>query len=94
MKNAASLARLVIVFSIFIGLLFTGISVYAVNVNKAHHPNLAAAQTLIEKAIAKVSEAQRANEYDMNGHAAKAKSLLDQAYDEIKLAAQAANVNK
>jgi hypothetical protein len=30
----------------------------------------------------------------MNGHAAKAKSLLDEAYTEVKLAAEAANVNR
>ena len=35
-----------------------------------------------------------ANEFDMNGHAAKAKALLDEAYSEIKLAAEAANRNK
>jgi len=32
-----------------------------------------------------------ANEFDMGGHAARAKDLLDQAYREIKLAAEAAN---
>jgi hypothetical protein len=42
----------------------------------------------------KVTAAQQANEYDMNGHAAKAKELLSQAYREIKLAAQAANRNR
>ena len=55
------------------------------------HPNLAAAQRFIEQAIAKVSAAQGANEFDMGGHAAKAKEHLDRAYEEIKLAARAAN---
>ncbi len=55
------------------------------------HPNLNAAQRLIEQAISRVSTAQGANEFDMNGHAAKAKSLLDQADAEIKLAAETAN---
>jgi hypothetical protein len=30
----------------------------------------------------------------MNGHAAKAKALLDQAYSEVKLAAEASDVNE
>ena len=55
------------------------------------HPNLAAAQTLIEQAFKKLSAAQRANEFDMDGHAAKAKELIAQANDEIKQAAEAAN---
>jgi hypothetical protein len=71
--------------------LFVVIAAYAQNVSRQRHPNLWAAQTFIEKAIQKVSAAQVANEYDMDGHAAKAKGLLDKAYDEIKLAALAAN---
>jgi len=35
--------------------------------------------------------AQGANEFDMQGHAAKAKDLLNQANTELKAAAQAAN---
>jgi len=69
-------------------------TVYAVNVSPALHPNLAAAQRFVEKAINKISAAQRVNEFDMNSHAAKAKALLDQAYAEIKLAAEAANAHK
>jgi len=64
------------------------------NVSKARHPNLAAAQHFVDQAFNKISEAQRANEWDMNGHAAKAKDLLDQANKELKLAAEAANQNK
>ncbi|MGO9775700.1 MAG: hypothetical protein ACLQGT_01425 [Terracidiphilus sp.] len=59
--------------------------------NMERHPNLAAAQALIDQAIGRVSDAQRANEYDMDGHAAHAKELLIQAREEIKLAARAAN---
>ena len=75
-------------------LLFAGIALHARNVSRVRHPNLAAAQVLIEKAIAKVSAAQLANEFDMGGHAAKAKALLDEAYTEIKLAAETANRNR
>jgi hypothetical protein len=55
------------------------------------HPNLMAAQHLIDQAYQRISDAQRANEWDMGGHAAKAKELLDQANREIKLAAEEAN---
>ena len=63
-------------------------------VDPRRHPNLAAAQTFIERAMEKVSEAQRLNDFDMNGHAAKAKALLEEAYAEVKLAAEAANRNR
>lgn len=55
------------------------------------HPNLMAAQHLIEQAFNRLSDAQRENEWDMGGHAARAKELLDQANREIKLAAEDAN---
>ena len=55
------------------------------------HPNLAAAQKMSENAINKIDAAQAANEFDMGGHAAKAKELLNQAIDEIKQAALGAN---
>jgi len=60
-------------------------------VSVRRHPNLAQAQNLIESAMGKISAAQQANEFDMGGHAARAKQLLGQAYEEIKLAALAAN---
>jgi hypothetical protein len=34
---------------------------------------------------------QQANEWDLSGHAQKAKNLLDQVNDELKLAAETAN---
>ncbi len=61
------------------------------DVSWRRHPNLAAAQRLIDQAYAKISDAQGANEFDMDGHAAKAKEHLEQANREIKLAAEAAN---
>jgi hypothetical protein len=62
-----------------------------VNVNRHLHPNINAAQRLLEQAIQKTSTAQRANEYDAKGHAEKAKQLMDQADGELKLAAEALN---
>jgi hypothetical protein len=62
-----------------------------VNVSPARHPNLAAAQELCQRAWQRVTDAQRANEWDMGGHAQRARDLLAQASEEIKLAAMAAN---
>jgi hypothetical protein len=60
------------------------------NVSESRHPNIAKAQAFIERAYQSVITAQKANEYDMDGHAAKAKTLLEQAISELKLAAQSA----
>lgn len=57
------------------------------------HPNLAAAQRLSRQAWEKISAAQAANEWDLGGHAQKAKDLLDQVNNELKLAAEASNRN-
>ncbi len=57
------------------------------------HPNLAAAQRLSQQAYDKIVAAQQANEFDMDGHAQKAKDLLDQANRELRQAATAANKN-
>ena len=63
------------------------------NVNPNRHPNIAAAQRFSSQAYDKVVAAQQANEWDMDGHAQKAKDLLDQANRELKAAAEAANRN-
>jgi PBP1b-binding outer membrane lipoprotein LpoB len=65
----------------------------AQNVSPKRHPNLAAAQNLSAQAFEKIGAAQKANEWDMQGHAAKAKELLEQVNHELKLAAEAANAN-
>ncbi len=61
------------------------------NISATKHGNLAAAQGFTRQAYDKMTAAQAANEYDLGGHAARAKQLLDQAADEMKLAAIAAN---
>lgn len=72
--------------------LLSGAAAYAQGrVSAQKHANLAAAQRFIDDAIAKVSAAQQANEWDMSGHAKKAKELLVEANAEIKEAARAAN---
>jgi hypothetical protein len=63
------------------------------NVSARRHPNLAAAQRLCTQAYEKIVDAQKANEWDMQGHAQKAKELLDQVNRELKEAAEAANKN-
>ena len=57
---------------------------------KYSHPNLMAADKLCAQAFEKLEAAQVANEYDLGGHAKKAKDLIKQAQDEIKLATVAA----
>ncbi len=66
----------------------------AQNVSKGRHPNLAAAQRLSTQAYEKITAAQEANEWDMQGHAKKAKELLEEVNKELKMAAGAANRNK
>jgi len=65
----------------------------AENISGKKHPNLAAAQRLSQQAWEKIAAAQQANEWDLQGHAAKAKELLDQVNQELKLSAEAANKN-
>ena len=57
----------------------------------ARHPNLAAAQRLVEQAYEKITAAQKANEYQLGGNAAKAKELLEQVNNLLKEAAKTAN---
>lgn len=64
------------------------------NVSAAKHPNLAAAQQLVEQAYEKITAAQKANEYQLGGNAAKAKELLEQVNNLLKEAAKTANENK
>jgi hypothetical protein len=61
------------------------------NVGPRRHPNIAAAQRLVEQAFNKIVAAQDANEFDLGGHAQKARELLDQANKELKQAAEASN---
>ena len=63
------------------------------NVSPARHPNIAAAQRLSTQAYEKIVAAQKANEFDLGGHAQKAKDLLEQANRELKQAAEASNAN-
>jgi len=55
------------------------------------HGNLRQAQENIVQAWHLVSEAQEMNDSRLGGHAANAKRLLEQANDELRLAADVAN---
>jgi len=84
------------IFPIIVSILIaTGSAAFAQepvrNVNPRRHPNIAAAQRLSQKAFDKIIAAQQANEWDMDGHAQKAKELLEQVNHELKEAAEAAN---
>jgi hypothetical protein len=61
------------------------------NTSAVKHPNLNAAQVSLQRAWDKIVAAQKANEFDLGGHAQKAKDLIDQANRELKQAAEAAN---
>ena len=58
------------------------------------HGNMRAAQELIQQAWYKVDEAQKDNHYNLGGHAGRAKELLEQASEEIKMSAEAANEHR
>jgi hypothetical protein len=91
MKNAR---KLVLGSLLGLGLIASGISIAKgapVEDVGRRHPNLMAAQHLIDQAFGRIVAAQQANEWDMDGHAQRAKELLDQANREIKAAAEAAN---
>ena len=71
---------------ILITLLSAGVPVIAQGVTKDSHPNLTAAQLLIELAIEKLTAAQVANAHNLGGHAESAKRFLNQALKETTLA--------
>lgn len=55
------------------------------------HGNLRAAQIAIVQAYQKIDAAQRENQDQLGGHAQRAKDLLTQADEELRLAANVAN---
>ncbi len=57
------------------------------------HPHLVAAWQSCQRALQQISVAQDKNDFDMGGHAAKAKELLKEAEAELKAAAQEATEN-
>lgn len=62
-----------------------------IDINPKVHPNLASAQRHVVEANRAIAEAQKENKYDMKGHAEKARQLLVEVNNELKLAAEAAD---
>lgn len=61
------------------------------NIDKNKHPNLGQAQSLSVQANNYIITAQKDDRYDMHGHAQKARDLLVQVNQELKLAAEDAD---
>jgi hypothetical protein len=82
----SAMVRTRILATVFGALLLVGAAAMAQrpvrNVSAARHPNIAAAQRLSQQAWEKIVAAQKANEWDMQGHAQKAKQLLDEVNQE------------
>ena len=70
------------------------IAALASPLNGAAHPNLDAATGALLNAFDKVTAAQKANEWDLGGHAAKAKEAIATAQSELKLAAESSDKKK
>jgi hypothetical protein len=87
--QALSLKRIVLVAGL--GIATLAISQTVQNVDPSRHGNLAAAQSLIAQAYQRMTEAQQSNNYELGGHAGRAKQLLSEAANEIGLAAATAD---
>lgn len=57
------------------------------------HPYLNAAQVALHQAFNSITQAQQANDYQLGGHAAKAKELIRQAGLEVNMAVDVSNAN-
>jgi hypothetical protein len=66
----------------------------SVSIDPQRHGNLAAAQESIVVAYIRIGDAQQGNDSHLGGHAAKAKDLLNQANEELRLAADFADQNQ
>lgn len=86
MRNKA-----VAIFSVLVFCMVIAAQEPVVDIDRSRHPNLAEAQRLVVEANRYIAEAQKDNHYDMKGHAEKARQLLVQVNNELKLGAQAAN---
>jgi len=78
---------------VLIGLAAVALAI-AQDISGRRHPHLAAAQRASHNAYEQIIQAQQANEWDMNGHAQRAKELLEQVNNELGQAAAAANRNR
>ena len=58
------------------------------------HPNLINAQKALDTAFESITASQKANEFDLGGHATKAKEAIATAKEELRLAAETSNEKK
>jgi hypothetical protein len=72
-----------------VGMMFAQAPV--VNISRSRHGNLAAAQRSIVSAYQSINRAQQDNDDQLGGHAQRAKDLLVQADQELRLAANVSN---
>ena len=70
--------------------LFSGCAVADDGYFMNRHPNIEAADFNAQQAIERMRAAQRANDYDMGGHAGRAIQLIREARYEMQAAAEAA----
>jgi hypothetical protein len=82
-------ARNIIASTFAVGLIMGGLAAQAAR----QHPNLDAASSLIDRAYQRIVTAQKDDHYDMQGHAERAKQLLQQAKSELQQAAAADSRN-
>jgi hypothetical protein len=83
----------VVLFSLAASSAIASAQAPVVTIDPQSHGNLAAAQQSIVNAFARISDAQQANDDHLGGHAGKAKNLLNQANQELQLAADFADSN-
>lgn len=62
-----------------------------VDIDTDGHGNLQSAQEYVVMAWQRIDRAQKINNYDLGGHAGRAKELLEQANAEIRAAADVLN---
>ena len=60
---------------------------------RSSKPNLEATRHDLEHAWGHIGAGEKADEFDSEGHAAKAKELINQAYQELRLATQTAQTS-
>lgn len=89
MKKTTVFATVIATTVTCVGIMFAQSPV--VNIDPYHHGNLAAAQSSIVSAYQSINRAQQANDDQLGGHAQRAKDLLVQADQELRLAANVAN---
>jgi hypothetical protein len=91
-RRSLAITEVLLLTLAFVGIMFAEAPV--VNIDPHRHGNMAAAQNYIVQAFQRLDRAQQANEDQLGGHAQRAKDLLMQADEQIRLAADVANEHR